>query len=158
MKGFGARVNPWIINAVHEEERSWHGADTLRGCRSPSAAMETLDRLQHSLEHAWDSLKHGKADKGTAITVGGSIAVLAGAYYLLRPKTYKKKPGASQLTGGGISRDHVKEEFTDYSKAYGDKPGEGITGVWACHECIIYVFQMQRVHPEPTAFLPCRAL
>jgi hypothetical protein len=100
--------------------------------------METLDRLQLSLEHAWDSIKHGKADKETAITVGGSIAVLAGAYYLLRPKKYKKKPGASQLTGGGIGRENVKKEFTDYSKAYGDKPGEGITGKWASYEYLVY--------------------
>ena len=95
---------------------------------TPSVVMDSLDRLQHSLQHAWDHVKHGKADKDTAITVAGSVAVLAGAYYLLKPKKYKKRPGASELTGGSISRDRVQKEFDDYSKAYGENPGEGITG------------------------------
>ncbi|CAL5219207.1 g998 [Coccomyxa viridis] len=89
--------------------------------------MEYLDKVQHSFEHAWRDVKHGKADKETAITVGAGVAVLAGAYFLLRPRRYKKKPGASQLTGGGIDREKVQKEFDDYAKAYGDKPGEGIT-------------------------------
>ena len=90
--------------------------------------MEYLDKVQHSLEHAWGQLKHGKADRETAITVGAGIACLAGAYLLLRPKKYKQRPGASQLTGGGISRDKVQKEFDDYGSAYGEKPGECITG------------------------------
>ena len=94
----------------------------------PIAIMEYLDQVQHSFEHAWRDVKHGKADKETAITVGAGVAVLAGAYFLLRPKKYKKKPGASQLTGGGIDREKVQKEFDEYAKAYGDKPGEGITG------------------------------
>ena len=96
--------------------------------QGPIAIMEYLDKMQHSFEHAWSHVKHGKADKETAITVGAGVAVLAGAYFLLRPKTYKRKPGASQLTGGGINREKVQEEFDDYAKAYGEKPGEGITG------------------------------
>ena len=95
---------------------------------TPSNVMDSLDRLQHSLQHAWDHVKHGKADRDTAITVAGSVAVLAGAYYLLKPKKYRKRPGASELTGGSISRDNVQKEFDDYSKAYGENPGEGITG------------------------------
>ena len=98
-----------------------------RGTPLPKV-MESLDRLQHSLQHAWDHVKHGKADRDTAITVAGSVAVLAGAYYLLKPKKYRKRPGASELTGGSISRDNVQKEFDDYSKAYGENPGEGITG------------------------------
>ena len=94
----------------------------------PIAIMEYLDKIQHSFEHAWSHVKHGKADRETAITVGAGVAVLAGAYFLLRPKKYKRKPGASQLTGGGINREKVQEEFDDYAKAYGEKPGEGITG------------------------------
>ena len=90
--------------------------------------MEYLDKLQHSLEHSWAHLKHGKADKESAITVGGGVAVIAATYFLLRPRKYKKKPGASQLTGGGISRDCVQKEFNDYASSYGEKPGEGITG------------------------------
>ena len=95
---------------------------------TPFVVMESLDRLQHSLQHAWDHVKHGKADRDTAITVAGGVAVLAGAYYLLKPKKYKRRPGASELTGGSISRDCVQKEFDDYSKAYGENPGEGITG------------------------------
>ena len=109
--------------------------------------MEYLDRMQHSFEHAWSHVKHGKADKETAITVGTGVAVLAGAYFLLRPKKYKKyKPGASQLTGGGIDRQKVQKEFDDYASAYGDKPGEGITGIGCRHSAFRDAIARQYAH------------
>ncbi|KAK9827679.1 hypothetical protein WJX81_007793 [Elliptochloris bilobata] len=64
-------------------------------------------------------------DHPATVALFGAGALLVGGYCLSQIRR-SRKPGATQLTGGGIARSEVKREFKDYSAAYGEEPGEGI--------------------------------
>lgn len=88
--------------------------------------MGSLDKLSDSIKDAWDrAAEYSKDNKAVVGVVGAGVLVL-GASWLLRPSKGKKKPSASQLTGGGIGRARVKNEFDQYSKSYSTDAGAGI--------------------------------
>lgn len=88
--------------------------------------MGSLEKLSDSIKDVWDRAAELSADNKTVVSVVSAGAVVLGAYWLLRPSKEKKKPSASQLTGGSIGRTEVKKEFDDYAKAYSSDVGAGI--------------------------------
>ena len=84
-----------------------------------------LDRIVRSLEDGWDQGNDITRDNPTTVALIGAGAVLVGGYWLSQSRN-SRKPGTTQLSGGGIARSEVKKEFTDYSKAYSEQPGAGI--------------------------------
>jgi 24-methylenesterol C-methyltransferase len=88
--------------------------------------MASFDKLTDSLKDAWGRAAELSSDNKNVVSVAVGGAVVLGAWWLLQPSKDKKKPSTSQLTGGGISREKVKKEFDDYSKAYGAEAGAGI--------------------------------
>ncbi|CAL8460594.1 g123 [Coccomyxa elongata] len=88
--------------------------------------MESLDKLSDSIRDVLDRAVELSKDNKTVVSAVGAGAVVLGAYWLLRPSKDKKKPSASQLTGGSIGREKVKKEFDDYAKSYGTEAGAGI--------------------------------
>lgn len=88
--------------------------------------MESLDKLSDSIRDVLDRAVELSKDNKTVVSAVSAGAVVLGAYWLLRPSKDKKKPSASQLTGGSIGREKVKREFDDYAKSYGTEAGTGI--------------------------------
>ena len=84
-----------------------------------------LDRIVRSLEDGWDRGNDITRDNPTTVALIGAGAVLVGGYWLSQSRN-SRKPGTTQLSGGGIARSEVKKEFADYSKAYSEQPGAGI--------------------------------
>lgn len=89
-------------------------------------AMGSLDKLNDSIKDAWDRAAELSKDNKTVVSVLGAGVLVLGASWLLRPSKDKKKPSASQLTGGSIGRAKVKKEFDDYAKSYSTDAGAGI--------------------------------
>ena len=84
-----------------------------------------LDRALHSLQDGWERGTDYARDHTAVVALLGAGTLLVGGYCLSQSKR-SRKPAATQLTGGGIARSDVKREFSDYSAAYGEGPGEGI--------------------------------
>ena len=84
-----------------------------------------VDRALHSLQDGWERGTDYARDHTAVVALLGAGTLLVGGYCLSQSKR-SRKPAATQLTGGGIARSDVKREFTDYSAAYGEGPGEGI--------------------------------
>ena len=88
--------------------------------------MGRIEQAQDALQQAYDSAVTYSRDQPGIFYSGAAVAVIGTLFIFGGSKKYNRKPGARDIGGGSIQKAHIKREYDDYHKAYGQEAGDGI--------------------------------
>ena len=91
-----------------------------------SCDMGRLDQAQDAMQDTVNNLLTYSRDHQGIVLGATAVAVIGSLFIVGSSRKDKRKPGTRDLGGGSIKKAHIKQEYDDYSKAYGKEAGDGI--------------------------------
>ncbi|KAL3156964.1 hypothetical protein ABBQ38_001222 [Trebouxia sp. C0009 RCD-2024] len=88
--------------------------------------MGRFDQAQDVMQDTVNNLVSYSRDHQGIVLGATAVAVIGSLFVVGVSRTDKRKPGTRDLGGGSIKKAHIKQEYDDYSKAYGKEAGDGI--------------------------------
>lgn len=88
--------------------------------------MGQFHHAQDAMQDTVNYLVSYSRDHQGIVLGATAVAVIGSLFIVGVPRKDKRKPGTRDLGGGSIKKAHIKQEYDDYSKAYGKEAGDGI--------------------------------